>query len=133
MAGSVELFALISVAVVMAQNSVTGAECGSPQTSFTIAGASSVSLLAEAWVSAYGTTCAQANVISIDSGGSSSGAARVCGTSSVDAPVDIGGMSRSFNSGEAISDDGWNYKCERSPREVIQVCQMMPLLNNGVR
>ena len=59
--------------------------------------------------------------IIIEGGGSSKGASQLCGTSTSSDPVDISGMTRPFNSGEATTTDGWFYECERSTREVIQV------------
>jgi ABC-type phosphate transport system substrate-binding protein len=88
-----------------------------------IAGASSVERLALAWADAYGDAVCPpqaSNAISVDGGGSSSGAARVCGTSA-NAPVDIGGMTRTFNTGEASTSNNWEFECERSTRKVVQV------------
>ena len=100
-----------------------------PMGSFEIAGAASVERLANAWIEEYQTECATsvsdasavADRISVEGGGSSLGASRACGTSTSDRPVDIGGMSRSLNSGEASTDNDWKYQCERSTRELIKV------------
>jgi ABC-type phosphate transport system substrate-binding protein len=87
-----------------------------------IAGSGSLERLAGAWMQGFEKPDVFPNSITImvEAGGSSSGAARVCGTSTK-SPVDVGGMSRLFNSGEASTENGWNYECERSPRSAIQV------------
>jgi ABC-type phosphate transport system substrate-binding protein len=105
---------LLAVAV-----QVQAQSCGS----FSIAGASSVERLALAWADAYADVCPQANIISVEGGASSSGAARVCGTS-LTGPVDIGGMTRPFNTGETSTSNNWEFECKRSSRTVIQVMQL---------
>lgn len=94
-------------------------DCPSKAEDFTIAGASTVARLANAWMEAYAAFCDITNQIVVEAGGSTSGGARLCGTK--ETPVDIGGMSRPFNTGEASTEDGWNFDCERSLRSVIQV------------
>ena len=95
-----------------------------PEMPISIAGSPSVERLATAWKDAFlAEKCPQAE-ISVEGGGSSAGAARVCGTRANAAAVDIGGMTRTFNSGEATLsgvDTEWNFQCERSNRDVIQV------------
>ncbi len=51
------------------------------------------------------------------------GAARVCGSSLLQDPVDMASMSGLFFSPQAATDNGWNFQCKRSkePREVSLV------------
>jgi ABC-type phosphate transport system substrate-binding protein len=87
-----------------------------------IAGSGALERLVGAWMQGFEKpeVCSNSITIMVEAGGSSSGAARVCGTSTK-SPVDVGGMSRLFNSGEASTENGWKYECERSPRNAIQV------------
>ena len=85
--------------------------------------------LADAWKTGYlaekcgGEGKNSQTAITIDSGGSSTGAARVCGTRASELPVDVGGMTRSFNDQEVSTEDGWRFTCNRSTRSAIQVSQ----------
>ena len=98
------------------------ADCEIIPGSIGVAGASSVGRLTTAWVEAYNSECGVSPSVAIETGGGSSdGASRVCGTSSSSEPVDIGGMARPINSGEASTEDDWQYECARSTRTLIQV------------
>ena len=112
----------ISVVLLASAVSVCSAAC--PSGPLSIAGASSIQQLTEAWKGAFEETCQDVD-ITIEGGGSSDGAARVCGTRANAAAVDIGAMSRDFNPVEASTENGWTYDCERSPRSVIQVCHVV--------
>lgn len=93
--------------------------CG-PEGTLTIAGSASVKILAEKWKERYQDSCPNSSIL-IHDGGSSAGAARVCGTRAQTTPVDIGGMTRDWNKVEAVAENGWLYDCERSQRKAIQV------------
>ncbi|KAG7358839.1 phosphate binding protein [Nitzschia inconspicua] len=84
------------------------------------AGASTLERLTKAWATSWG--CPSVNV-AIESGGSSEGIATVCGTSSQSKTnsADIAGVTRLPFRSEAGSDDGYNYNCERSPRNLIGI------------
>ena len=73
--------------------------CG-PDGSISIAGSSTVLPLAEAWAEQYTAECSDVTV-TVESGGSSSGAGRVCANSAKGTPVDIGDMSRDWKATEA--------------------------------
>ena len=90
--------------------------------SIQIAGASSIGHLTTAWIEAYNNECESNLSLVIETGGGSSdGASRVCGTSSSSAPVDVGGMTRPMNEGEATTEDNWQFECARSTRKLLQV------------
>jgi len=93
--------------------------CGPPGT-IAIGGSESVEILAKTWKTKYEGSCPE-TLIEIEAGGSSAGAARVCGTRAHTTPVDIGGMTRNWNPVEAVTKNGWHYDCERSRRNAIQV------------
>jgi len=98
-------------------------ECG-PDGSITIAGSSTVLPLAEAWAEHYQEAC-DGITITVESGGSSSGAGRVCANSAKGTPVDIGDMSRDWKATEATrGDDGYTMDClvgdtSRSARQIV--------------
>ena len=94
--------------------------CGPPGT-ITIAGSQSVQILADKWKGRYQELCPDAQVMT-EGGGSSAGAARVCGTRAHTTPVDVGGMTRNWNKVEAVSNNEWLFDCGRSQRNAIQVC-----------
>jgi ABC-type phosphate transport system substrate-binding protein len=116
--------------------------------SLSVAGASSVQRLMDAWVEAYQRTCDDgstviddSSVFRIEGGGVGRGAQRVCGTApsligdttnnsngddegeTGSDDVDIAGLTRSLNSGEATVQEGTDYlyDCVRSTRSIIQV------------
>ena len=97
--------------------------CG-PDGSITIAGSSTVLPLAEAWAEHYQEACDGIS-ITVESGGSSSGAGRVCANSAKGTPVDIGDMSRDWKATEANrGDDGYTMDClvgdtSRSARQIV--------------
>jgi ABC-type phosphate transport system substrate-binding protein len=70
--------------------------CGPSGGKVQIAGSSTVFSLANVWAASYRAQCPDINV-TVESGGSSAGAARVCGLLSAGNAVDIGDMSRQFN------------------------------------
>lgn len=97
-----------------------------PTGPISMAGSDSFQRLAEAWKTAYITHhCPDAEII-VEGGGSSVGAARVCGTRSGTEPVDIAGMARPFDEVEATTENQWQYSCQRSPRKVLQVRSSPP-------
>ena len=85
-------------------------DCG-PAGDITIAGSSTVLPLAEAWAEVYDNSCGDTS-ITVEGGGSSSGAGRVCANSEKGTPVDIGDMSRDWKSSEADrNSDGYTMSC----------------------
>ena len=61
--------------------------------------------------------------ITVEGGGSSNGAGRVCGEEERGTPVDIGDMSREWKDTEAVERDGYVYEClvGDTTRSAIQV------------
>ncbi|NDB94353.1 MAG: hypothetical protein EB156_05400, partial [Euryarchaeota archaeon] len=91
---------------------LTGPEinCG-PDGDITIAGSSTVLPLAEAWAEVYDNSCAGIS-ITVEGGGSSSGAGRVCDNSEKGTPVDIGDMSRDWKGSERnVQANGFVMEC----------------------
>ncbi|CAB9522085.1 phosphate binding protein [Seminavis robusta] len=115
------LFFLLAVSVAEAQQEACESLISG---SISVAGASAVERLATAWVDAYTETCGDVidppNVV-IEAGGSSDGASRACGTSLSSDPIDIGGMTRPLTSGEATTENGFEFDCARSTRRLLQV------------
>jgi phosphate transport system substrate-binding protein len=95
--------------------------CG-PGGHFSIAGSSTVYPIAIAWGKRYMEECPGSN-ITVDQGGSSVGAGRVCDDPSRGSAVDIGDMSREWKTSEAVSVNGFLYKCliGDQTRSVIQI------------
>jgi phosphate transport system substrate-binding protein len=98
-------------------------ECGPSGESISIAGSSTVFPLAEKWAAEYMTFCPSVNV-TVEAGGSSAGASRVCASGEGGSPVDIGDMSRNWFDKEALSSpNGYLYQCVvgEGDRSVIRV------------
>jgi len=76
----------------------TGIACG-PAQSISIAGSSTVLPLAEAWAEEFTKACTDVS-ITVEGGGSSAGAGRVCANSAKGTPVNIGDMSRNWKATE---------------------------------
>ena len=90
---------LASLSTVSAQNR-TGLSLGCGKAgSFTIAGSSTVEPIAVIWAAGYTRLCPN-TTITIEGGGSSIGASRVCNDTTVGSVVDIGTMSREWTSTE---------------------------------
>jgi len=83
--------------------------CG-PDGSISIAGSSTVFPLARLWAELYNMGCPQME-FTVEGGGSSTGAGRVCGNPSRGTPVDIGDMSREWKDSEATQVQGYIYEC----------------------
>ena len=81
-----------------------------PASTFNIAGSSTVLPVADEWSKAYMERC-PATTITVEGGGSSNGAGRVCGEESRGEPVEIGNMSRDWKESEATSEDGHTFMC----------------------
>ena len=76
----------------------------------TIAGSTTVQPIAIAWGAAYTAQCGA--TVTVQGGGSSSGAQRVCKVTSAGTAVDIGAMSRAWRSTEAtVGANSYTYKC----------------------
>ena len=103
--------------------SVTRPEwCGPSGGNVTVAGSSTVLPIAEAWATGYMKACPGINV-TVESGGSSAGAGKVCNDTERGAPVDIGTMSRAWKDTEANITNGYTYACliGDTKRSAIQV------------
>ena len=83
------LLFLVSISAASAQ-----LVCG-PAGSFSIAGSSTVEPIAKAWAEGYQAKC-PSTTITVEGGGSSVGARRVCNLTSAGTAVDIGNMSREW-------------------------------------
>ena len=84
-------------------------DCGDA-TSVKIAGSSTVLPLAEIWAENYKDICPD-TTITVEGGGSSAGAGRVCANSAKGTPVDIGDMSRNWKSSEATEGNNGIWSC----------------------
>lgn len=118
-----EIIVMRSRAVIPGGTNLSSIDCGPSDGSITMAGSSSVKPIAELWSLIYDTACT-IDHISIEGGGNAVGVGRICGNRNRGAPVDVGGMSRSFHITEATSKNGYDYQC-RAPgddlRSVIQI------------
>lgn len=114
---SLALLSFLSATTVRAQE-----ECG--PAGFAIAGSSTVYPIAVAWRDAYLELCPGLD-ITVEEDGSSNGAARVCDASDEGASaVDIGDMSRDWESDEGIPQaNGYIYDCAAgdTSRSAIQI------------
>jgi ABC-type phosphate transport system substrate-binding protein len=99
-------FALFLAAVV----GVASQTCGPDGGKIEIAGSSTVEPIARIWATEYVKKCSTINV-TVQGGGSSVGAGRVCANPVRGTPVDIGDMSRKWSATEASATDGINYSC----------------------
>ena len=97
----------------------------------TAAGSTTVEPLASAWGESYTAQCPTSG-ITVEGGGSSAGAARVCGDSSKGTSVDIGNMSRDWKTTEATAETegGWMYKCLIG--DTTRVVAQFPVAWDGV-
>jgi phosphate transport system substrate-binding protein len=99
-------------------------ECGPSGASFAIAGSSTVFPMAQLWAQAYMKICSGIN-ITVEGGGSSEGAMRVCASDDAKGgPVSIGDMSREWFDKEALpAANGYLYQCVigDTTRSAIQV------------
>lgn len=87
---------LFSALIVVLASAVYGQDTCAPDGSqITIAGSSTVFPIAVTWAEGYEAKCPNVNV-TVEGGGSSIGARRVCGLLSAGSPVDIGNMSREW-------------------------------------
>ena len=103
-------FAMLAVlATSKAQEEEPASVCGPADGSISIAGSSTVLPVAEAWAEAYMEMCPNVTV-TVESGGSSVGAGRVCNNPDRGEAVDIGNMSRDWKTSEA-SRDGYSLQC----------------------
>jgi ABC-type phosphate transport system substrate-binding protein len=100
---------------------VIEAACGPAGGEISIAGSSTVQPVAELWSSIYSSFCDVG--ITVEGGGSSNGAGRVCADESRGTPVMIGDMSREWKSDEANEVNGFVYECLKgdTTRAAIQV------------
>ena len=81
-----------------------------PTQTITIAGSTTVQPIAIAWGAAYNAQCGA--TVTVQGGGSSSGAQRVCRVTTAGTAVDIGAMSRAWRSTEATAGSpGYKYQC----------------------
>lgn len=102
------VLALVLAAPAFAQVKVCPSTAASD--TITIAGSTTVQPIAITWGAAYTAQCKAK--VTVEGGGSSDGAKRVCGDTSKGAAVDIGAMSRAWKSTEAtVSTGGFTYKC----------------------
>jgi ABC-type phosphate transport system substrate-binding protein len=88
-----------------------------------MAGSSTVLPIAELWAGMYDTACRHVKMI-VEGGRSTYGATRVCANPAFGSPVMIGHMSRPWKDEEAITSNGYLYKCQfpgDTSRSVIQI------------
>jgi len=98
--------------------------CGSDDAApLTFGGSSTVEPVATAWSAGLKAKC-PSKVMTVDGGGSSAGARRVCNADPELPAVDVGDMSRQWKTpDESTTADGWQYDCSigDAARSVIQV------------
>lgn len=125
-------FILSILVLSLASNSIGATQsstvnCG-PSGSFSMAGSTTVSSVAQAWAGTYENSCG--NSITVQGGDDTSGARRVCGVTSAGSTVDVGLLSRELTSSEAVpvktntaGSIGYTYQCAQGikTRKVIQV------------
>jgi phosphate transport system substrate-binding protein len=90
--------------------------------SFSTAGSATVQPISLSWKAGYQAQCPGVTV-TVEGGGSSVGAARVCATGTSGSAVEIGNMSRDWKSTEAtVAADGYTFTCVNNPaRKVVQL------------
>jgi len=120
-----KLYNTLVLAIVLGTTSAD--ECG-PAGAVSMAGSSTVFPLANAWYGDFSSQC-PGTTFTIEGGGSSAGAGRVCGNPSRGSPVEIGNMSREWKSSEAsLAANGWQYDCNNSDRSAAQ----FPVAGDGI-
>jgi phosphate transport system substrate-binding protein len=83
--------------------------CGATGT-ISLAGSVNVQPIATLWAAAYKAQCNRA--VTVEGGGSSTGALRVCGDTTKGSAVDIGNLARGWKSTEAkVGTNGYTYTC----------------------
>lgn len=108
------------VLFLLLNGSASAVKCGGD---LSIAGSSTVLPVAEKWAAAYMELCPETTV-TVESGGSSAGAGRVCDNPERGEAVDIGNMSRDWKTSEARElQDGYTFDCLMgdTSRTAIQV------------
>lgn len=90
------------------------------QGEISVVGAMATSRLSKAWAESFQESCPSLVIVTED-GGSSAGLARACATSQGSAAAEVAATTRLPLTAEASTTDGWNFKCERSPRSLILV------------
>ena len=95
---------------VSANTGTTSLHCPPSGTSISIAGSSTAAPLTTKWATRYMEICPSLSM-TVEGGGSTAGAARVCGNAALGLAVDIGQMSRKWHVSEGISTNGWRYTC----------------------
>lgn len=100
---------------------VVESSCGPAGGVISIAGSSTVWPVAVVWAAVYSSFCDVE--ITVEGGGSSAGAGRVCGNEDHGSPVLMGSMSREWNKDEAQEQNGFLYECllGDTTRSAIQV------------
>ena len=113
------ILALVLATPVLAQVKVCPSTAATD--TITIAGSTTVQPIATVWGAAYTAQCKAK--VTVQGGGSSDGAKRVCGDTSKGSAVDIGGMSRPWKSTEAtVSTGGFTYQCViGTKRKAVQI------------
>ena len=100
-----------------------GEYCGPGGGAISIAGSSTVFPVAQVWAEIYSIGC-PGTAFSVEGGGSSVGASRVCGDPALGTPVDIGNMSRQWKDSEADAKGEYLYQCKDpgdTDRSAIQI------------
>jgi len=119
---------LISALTLLLAANRVAADCG-PDGAFTAAGSTTVFPLAVVWEKEFEAICPNVD-ITVEGGGSSTGAKRVCGVTGV-APAAIGMMSRGWKSTEAtVAADGFTYKCLIGDKS-LSIAQIV-VANDGI-
>ena len=96
-------------------------QCG-PNGTLSMAGSTTIFPIAKKWAKRYMEECPGINV-TVEEGGSTVGAGKVCNDPSYGSAVDIGEMSRGWKASEAFTENGFKYGCliGDTTRSVIQV------------
>ena len=90
-------------------------DCPPAGSSFSIAGSSTVEPIAKSWAEGFAIKCPTTN-ITVEGGGSSVGARRVCNVTTAGTAVEIGDMSRQWTTAEANSTGTKKFVCNIGTR-----------------
>jgi len=117
---------LLSAFTLLLLSETAESACG-PSGKLSAAGSTDVKPIAEDWAASYEGECPDISV-EVTGGGSSVGAAKVCG---VDGNADIGMMARGWKDVEAtVASDGYTYSCLKGDSKFVAV--QLPVANDGV-
>jgi phosphate transport system substrate-binding protein len=108
---------------------IRSVKCGPAGQSIRIAGSSTVFPIAQIWAGIYELACGV--TVTVEGGGSSVGAGRVCGNTALESPVDIGDMSRQWTPAEGFSSNGYLFNC-KTPGDTSRSAMQIEVAVDGL-